>query len=132
MATQTKARKTAPKKSVPAQRPPELDDFPDEVVDLDAMEEPDSGPFEVFRLRGKVYTIPQRPNAALALKSMWLAKQYGEDEAASRIVQEVLGDELMAVLMSYDKFNLKMLDLVTKRIMGAIFTVQESEDSRGN
>jgi hypothetical protein len=131
MATSTRARKHTPKKQAPAKRPAELD-LPDGPVDLDAMEEPETGPFEVFTLKGKVYTIPQKPNAALALKSMWLAKQYGDDQAASMIVQEVLGDELMAVLMGYEKFTLKMLDQVTRRIMGAIFTVTEEADAQGN
>jgi hypothetical protein len=128
--TQTKKRPA--KKATAPQRPKELEDMPEEAVDLDAMEEPDSGPFEVFRLKGKVYSIPQRPNAAQALKAMWLTKQVGEDEAAAQMVQELLGEELMAVLMDYPKFNLKMLDQVTKRVMGAMFTVEESEDASGN
>jgi hypothetical protein len=114
----------------PAQRPKELEQLPEEPVDLDAEPEGEYGEIPVFTLKGKTYTIADRPRANLALKSLWLMKTHGEDNAMAMIVPEVLGEELMTVLMDHDGLTTDQLGAISKRVMGLVFN--QAQDDEGN
>jgi hypothetical protein len=114
----------------PAQRPKELEQLPEEPVDLDAEPEGEYGEIPVFTLKGKTYSIADRPRANLALKSLWLMKQYGEDQAQAMIVPEALGPELMTVLMDHDGLTPEQLAEISKRVMMIVFN--QAQDEEGN
>jgi hypothetical protein len=132
MTTKSATRKTAVKRppAKRAQRPPEL--------------EADSGPVEmqrpgddvtfeqipVFTIDGTTYSISSKPRANVALKMMWLMKTVGEERAAAEIIPEVLGEELMLVLMDYQDLTNDDLKKVFERVQGIIFN--QGEDEEGN
>ncbi|MEU5448656.1 hypothetical protein [Streptomyces californicus] len=126
----TTTKKTAQRpQRRPAQRPPELEETP-EVVDLDENGEAEYGEIPVFTLKGKTYSITDKPRANLALKSLWLMKTHGEDNAMAMIVPEVLGDELMAILMDHDGLTTEQLGDISKRVMQVVF--KQAKDDEGN
>jgi len=131
MTTKSATRKTTKRPPAKrAQRPPELE------ADSGAVElqrpDPDAK-FEevpVFTIDGVTYSISNKPRANVALKMLWLMKTVGEEKAAAEIVPEVLGEELMLVLMDYEDLTNEDLQGVFARVQSIIFN--QAEDEEGN
>ncbi|WP_432131254.1 hypothetical protein [Streptomyces tendae] len=127
--TTTKKTQRRPARQ-PAQRPKELEQLPSEPVDLDAPSGAEYDEIPVFTLKGKTYSITDRPRANLALKSLWLMKQHGEEQAQAMIVPEALGPELMAVLMDHENLTPEQLAEISQRVMRIVFN--QAQDDEGN
>lgn len=124
------AKKT-PAKRKPAQRPEELRVEPG-VIEMESV--PADTKFEkvpVFSIDGETYFIDDKPRANLAVKFMWRMKTVGEEEASLELLPEVLGEDLMMVLMSYEGLTGKHLEAITEKVMTMVFGGDEV-DSQGN
>ena len=112
--TAARARKRA------AAKPTELDtEF--EVVELSS-EIPDEERVPLFSIDGRVYTVPKFVPQGLSLEFVRLNRQYGENVAAVRLLERMLGPEAYEALEQCPTLDneqmQKILDMSQKLAFG--------------
>ncbi|KPM55732.1 hypothetical protein CcI49_03255 [Frankia sp. CcI49] len=84
------------------------------VVDFDAEPPPTTPPgvVELFRLHGKVYTIPDAPKVNVALLYLWEARHHGEGVADQMLLERMVGEDGYRALMEHDPLKQEQLDRI--------------------
>lgn len=60
---------------------------------------------ELFSIDGKSYTIPNKPRLNVALKTLKLAREQGEDAAMVYMMEKAIGEEAFEALTEYDDLD---------------------------
>jgi hypothetical protein len=85
---------------------------------------------DLFSLNGVTYQVPAKPRLNLALRYLKARRESGEMEAASLLLEQMVGGEGFDALMNYDDLTPEILEQVTtaaaKLAMGGL------EKSLGN
>lgn len=101
-------------------------------VDLDQVvnEEGADARVPLFKLDGEEFTIPAQPKATIALRYLYDVRVKGEDIAASRLLESLLGEEGFQALMNHESLTFTQLQQVMavaqQVVLGAV------EEAQGN
>jgi hypothetical protein len=110
------ARKRAAAKSAP------VIDEEFELVELTSTV-PDEERVPLFSIDGRVYDIPRMVPQGIALEYLRLARQFGDNAAAGRLLERLLGEEAYTALEECpsldDEKMQKIMDMAQKITFGA-------------
>ncbi|MFE9125009.1 hypothetical protein ACFYOF_06235 [Streptomyces sp. NPDC007148] len=113
--TTARARKRAAAKPVP------LVDEEYELVELTSTVE-DEDRVALFSIDGEVYTVPRRVPQGIALEFLRIGREHGEQVAAVRLLERLLGPEAYSALEQCptldDQQMQKILDMAQKIAFG--------------
>lgn len=118
--TTARTRQTSAARKRAAAKPKPLDeDF--EVVELSS-EVPEEERVPLFKIDDRVYTVPKFVPQGLALEFVRLNRQYGENIAAVRLLERMLGPEAYEALEqcpTLDEVRMqKIIDMAQKLAFG--------------
>ncbi|MCW0214366.1 MAG: hypothetical protein OJJ54_13485 [Pseudonocardia sp.] len=90
----------------------------------------------LFSIDGVEYTVPKTVSVGLALKYFKSARLYGVDMAIADVLETVLGSAGYDGLTNYEGLTPEdlaaVIDVVTKKMLGAMDTSGKSEPAPAN
>ena len=84
------------------------------MIDLDDRPEVAGPPatVELFRLGGRVFTIPEKNRVNIALKYLCMAKTNSEEAAGQWMLEQLLGQDAYMALMDFDDLEAEQLTAI--------------------
>lgn len=126
----TPARKAATAEPTKPAKSPFMADF--EPVVIDDTPDTDVEMVDFFQVGDRMYQVPARPPAGLALQAMKLMREYGNTGVAEMmILEEVVGPEAWDALCSANIKGPQLAKLANAASM-LVFGALEDEDGPGN
>jgi hypothetical protein len=119
--TKSRTRQTTAARKRAAVKPPEFDEEY-ELVELTSTV-PDEDRVPLFSIDGRVYSIPRMVPQGISLEYLRIARQFGENAAAGRLLERLLGEEAYTALEECpsldDEKMQKIMDMAQKITFGA-------------
>lgn len=75
----------------------------------------------LFSIDGKPYYIVNKPRPNIALKSLWVLKTQGEEQAQMTMLVAMLGEDGYQALMNYDDLTADQLEQIVKIANDTVF-----------
>lgn len=76
---------------------------------------------ELFSIDGKSYTIPNKPRLNVALKTLKLAREEGQDAAMAYMMEKAIGEEAYEALTEYDDLDAETFQKIVLAAQTVVF-----------
>lgn len=76
---------------------------------------------ELFSIDGKSYTIPNKPRLNVALKTLKIAREEGQDAAMAYMMEKAIGEEAFEALTNYDDLDADTFAQIVNAAQSVVF-----------
>lgn len=80
----------------------------------------------LFSIDGKEYTIPNKPRLNVALKTLKIARESGEEAAMAFMMEKAIGEEAFEALTDYDDLDVDTFKAIISAAQKVVFGGLES------
>lgn len=120
--TKSRTRQSTAARTRTAAKPTPVADEEYELVELTSTV-PDEERVPLFSIDGRVYSIPRMVPQGISLEYLRIVRQFGENAAAGRLLERLLGEEAYTALEECpsldDEKMQKIMDMAQKITFGA-------------